>query len=51
VSAPLGFTANDCLGIGQALGSPVSLENRYKTPFKLNGTIEQVEAQYMTKTN
>ena len=48
VSAPLGFTANDCLDIGQALGSPVSLDYRDKAPFKFNGVIHQVHVQYVT---
>ena len=48
VSAPLGFTANDCLDIGQALGSPVSLDYREKAPFKFNGTIDQVHVKYVT---
>jgi hypothetical protein len=47
ISAPLLFTANDCLDIGIALGSPVSLDYRDKTPFKFNGTIEQVHVQYV----
>jgi len=47
VSAPLTFTANDCLDIGQALGSPVSLDYREKAPFKFNGTIEQVHVKYL----
>ncbi len=42
ISAPLLFTANDCLDIGIALGSPVSLDYYDKAPFKFNGTIEQV---------
>ena len=49
VSAPLGFTANDCLDIGQALGSPVSLDYREKAPFKFNGKIEQVHVKYIQK--
>jgi arylsulfatase A-like enzyme len=48
ISAPLGFTANDCLDIGIALGSPVSLDYYDKVPFKFNGTIEQVQVQYVT---
>jgi arylsulfatase A-like enzyme len=48
VSAPLLFTANDCLDIGIALGSPVSLDYREKAPFKFNGTIENVHVQYVT---
>ena len=47
VSAPLLFTANDCLDIGQALGSPVSMDYRAKTPFKFNGTIKQVHVEYL----
>lgn len=48
VSAPLLFTANDCLDIGQALGSPVSLDYRDKAPFKFNGRIDQVHVKYLT---
>ncbi|MBV8339216.1 MAG: arylsulfatase [Candidatus Eremiobacteraeota bacterium] len=48
ISAPLAFTANDCLDIGIALGSPVSLDYREKAPFKFNGTIESVHVQYVT---
>jgi arylsulfatase A-like enzyme len=47
ISAPLGFTANDCLDIGIALGSPVSLDYYDKVPFKFNGTIEQVRVEYV----
>lgn len=46
VSAPLGFTANDCLDIGTDLGSPVSVDYFDDAPFKLKGTIEQVHIQY-----
>ncbi|MBV8163853.1 MAG: arylsulfatase [Candidatus Eremiobacteraeota bacterium] len=48
VSAPLAFTANDCLDIGIALGSPVSLDYKDKAPFKFNGTIDSVHVQYVT---
>jgi len=48
ISAPLLFTANDCLDIGIALGSPVSLDYCDKAPFKFNGTIEQVHVAYVT---
>ncbi len=48
ISAPLLFTANDCLDIGIALGSPVSLDYREKAPFKFNGTIDNVHVQYVT---
>ncbi|MFL0781886.1 MAG: arylsulfatase [Prochlorococcus sp.] len=47
VAAPLLFTANDCLDIGQALGSPVSLDYRERAPFKFNGTIDQVHIRYL----
>jgi arylsulfatase A-like enzyme len=50
VSAPLLFTANDCLDIGIALGSPVSLDYRNKAPFKFNGRINQVHVKYVTGT-
>ena len=46
VSAPLLFTANDCLDIGTDLGSPVSLDYYDKAPFKFNGTIEKVHVNY-----
>ncbi len=48
ISAPLLFTANDCLDIGIALGSPVSLDYHKKIPFKFNGKIEQVHVKYVT---
>jgi arylsulfatase A-like enzyme len=47
ISAPLLFTANDCLDIGIAHGSPVSLAYYDKMPFKFNGTIEQVHVKYV----
>ena len=47
VSAPLLFTANDCLDIGIALGSPVSLDYRAKAPFKFNGAIGKVNVKYI----
>ena len=46
VSTPICFTANECLDIGIALGSPVSLDYYDKAPFKFNGTIEQVHVRY-----
>ena len=39
VSAPLIFTANDCLDFGTDLGSPVSVDYFDKAPFKFNGKI------------
>ncbi len=47
VSAPLLFTANDCLDIGIALGSPVSLDYREKAPFKFNGVIDKLDVRYI----
>ena len=47
VSAPLLFTANDCLDIGIALGSPVSLDYYDKAPFKFNGTIDEMRVEYL----
>ena len=46
VSAPLLFTANDCLDIGTDLGSPVSLDYFDHAPFKFNGKIEEVHVIY-----
>ena len=46
VSAPLLFTANDCLDIGADLGSPVSLDYFDNAPFKFNGKIERVHVKY-----
>lgn len=46
VSAPLLFTANDCLDIGTDLGSPVSLDYFDNAPFKFNGKIQNVHVQY-----
>ncbi len=48
ISAPLLFTAKDCLDIGIAHGSPVSLDYYDQMPFKFNGTIEQVHVEYVT---
>jgi hypothetical protein len=42
ISAPLMFTANDCLDIGTDLGSPVSLDYYDKAPFAFTGKIGQV---------
>ena len=35
------FSANDCLDIGIALGSPVSMDYYDKAPFKFDGTIDE----------
>src|SRR4051812_38983099 len=46
ISAPLLFSANDCLDIGTALGSPVSLDYYDRAPFPFDGTIHNVNARY-----
>jgi len=46
VSAPLLFTANDCLDIGTCLGGPVSLDYFDRAPFPFTGTIERVGVRY-----
>jgi arylsulfatase len=46
VSAPLLFTANDCLDIGADLGSPVSVDYYDKAPFKFNGKIDRAQVKY-----
>lgn len=47
VSAPLLFTANDCLDIGRCLGSPVSLDYFDRAPFPCEGAIETVRVRYL----
>ena len=47
ISAPLFFTANDCLDIGTDLGSPVSLDYFDKAPFAFNGKIDEVKVKYL----
>ena len=47
MSAPLAFTANDCLDIGKALGSPVSLDYFDRAPFPFEGTIHRVHIRYL----
>ncbi len=47
VSAPLLFTANDCLDIGTDLGSPVSPDYFDQAPFAFNGTINEVKIRYL----
>ena len=49
VSAPLGFTANDCLDIGMDLGSPVSVDYFDNAPFKFNGIIDQMHVKYTSQ--
>jgi arylsulfatase len=47
VSAPLLFSANDCLDIGTCLGGPVSLDYFDKAPFAYNGRIDKVNIRYV----
>jgi hypothetical protein len=47
VSAPLLFTANDCLDFGIDLGSPLSVDYYDEAPFEFNGKIEQAHVQYL----
>ena len=47
ISAPLAFTANDCLDIGIDLGSPVALDYFDKAPFAFNGKIAEVNVKYL----
>jgi len=47
VSAPLGFTANDCLDFGIDLGSPVGVEYYDQAPFPFNGKIEGAHVEYL----
>ncbi|MBP7864556.1 MAG: sulfatase-like hydrolase/transferase [Acidobacteria bacterium] len=46
ISAPVLFTANDCLDIGTDLGSPVSPDYFDQAPFAFNGRIDNVNVQY-----
>jgi arylsulfatase A-like enzyme len=48
ISAPLLFTANDCLDIGTCLGGCVSLDYYDKAPFPFNGHIHNVNVRYLT---
>jgi len=49
ISAPLSFTAQDCLDIGSDLGSPVALDYFEQAPFKFNGTIGTTKIAYPKK--
>lgn len=44
--AGIGFSANDGMDIGRALGSPVSLDYRDRAPFPFTGSIERVHIAY-----
>lgn len=47
ISAPLLFTANDCLDIGKCLGAPVSLDYYDRAPFPFSGAIRHVNVRYI----
>lgn len=47
MTAPLAFTANDCLDIGSDLGSPVSLDYFDKEGFPFNGKIGTTKIRYI----
>jgi arylsulfatase len=47
ISAPLTFTANDCLDIGSDLGSPVSPDYFDKAPFAFNGKVISTKVKYL----
>ncbi len=49
MSAPLLFTANDCLDLGSDLGSPVSLDYYDQAPFAFNGSIGTTKIAYSKK--
>lgn len=47
VSAPLLFSANDCLDVGRAYGGAVSRAYADRMPFALEGTIEKMHVEYL----
>lgn len=49
MTAPLAFTANDCLDIGSDLGSPVSKDYFDLAPFAFNGAIGTTKISYPKK--
>jgi arylsulfatase len=46
ISAPLLFSANDCLDVGTCLGGPVSLDYYDRAPFPFNGQIDTLNVRY-----
>lgn len=48
MSAPLLFTANDCLDVGKCLGGVVSLDYYDRAPFPFTGEIESMHVIYST---
>jgi hypothetical protein len=51
ISAPLLFSANECLDIGTCLGSPVSMLYYHKAPFSFDGTINRMHVGYLATGN
>jgi arylsulfatase len=51
ISAPLLFSANECLDIGTCLGSPVSMDYYHKAPFSFDGTIKRMHVAYLPAGN
>lgn len=49
ITAPLAFTANDCLDLGSDLGSPVSIDYYDSAPFEFNGTLKTTKVGYPKK--
>ena len=47
VSAPLLFSANDCLDVGRAYGGAVSRAYADRMPFALDGRIDGVHVAYL----
>ena len=47
ITAPVAFTANDCLDFGSDLSSPVSLNYYDAAPFKFNGTLGTSTIKYV----
>jgi arylsulfatase len=47
ISAPLLFSANECLDVGICLGSPVSLDFYDRAPFAFNGVINTMDVRYL----
>jgi arylsulfatase A-like enzyme len=47
ISAPLAFTANDCLDLGSDLGSPVSVDYFDAAPFAFNGKLGTTTIKYV----
>lgn len=47
ITAPMAFTANDCLDFGSDLGSPVSLDYFDAAPFAFNGTLGTSTIKYV----